>query len=580
MSLLARLQHFYLGFYGRPADPGGLSYWIEQANGAFKDRDSDMAAAFGSVDQPEFRALYGEAPSIQAFITRVYQNLFGRAAEEEGLVAYARVYDAYLLSGMTADHARAILIARVIDGAMGGDRVAINNKATVAIQFTDELKLKSAAISDMADLVSVQGYFAGDGSDTWRTVAQDQVANFVNALQTNDSVSDYMEAVSNANLGTVPNPDALGRLTYSKLFLLESETNQGQIAGSIQVSIEGGTFSGSAGASIGTVVGTPTGLTARLIKLSDNLASLSFTGQAAPHAFANSVANIVVSFSDADLVGIDASDLEGSVRTNIGVGFIDAAISVVGSEVNATGAIQNALGINLQTDILTIGTSSGRPIFGNLSSAVGADLSETAGSNVGGVAVSFTGDSNNNTYLASYVGDVIFGLGGDDTLTAGSGIDTFVFSSTAVSNGIDTIEDFDVVGGDILDLSRFLKVTGTSAIAPQTVNSEQIEWVNGDVLVYQGTAITSETGVATLFDATGSDTTRPFSFPKTDGKAVIITTGVSGDAKVWFLVKEQNTTEAFNSATSVVLDSEISLVAVLTDVNNVTLAPFSSANFL
>ena len=495
-------------------------------------------------------------------------------------MAYARVYDAYLLSGMTADHARAILIARVIDGAMGGDRVAINNKAAVAIQFTDELKLKSAAISDMADLVSVQGYFAGDGSDTWRTVAQDQVANFVNSLQTNDSVSDYMETVSNANLGTVPNPNALGRLTYSKLFLLESETNRGQISGSIQISIEGGTFSGNAGAAIGAVVGTPTGLTARLIKLSDNLASLSFTGQASPHAFANSVANIVVNFRDVDLVGITASNLEGAVRTNLGVGFIDAAVTVVGSEVKATGAIENALGINLQTDILTIGTSPGRPIFGNLSSAVGADLSETAGTNTGAVVVSFTGDSNDNTYVASYVGDVIFGLGGDDTLTGSTGIDTFVFSSTAASNGIDTIENFDVVGGDILDLSRFLKVTGTSVIAPQTANSEQIEWVNGDVLVYQGTAITTAAGVAALFDATGSDTTRPYAYPKTDGKAVVITAGVVGDARVWFVVKEQNTTETFNSATSIVQDSEVSLVAVLTDVNNVTLAPFSSGNFL
>jgi Ca2+-binding RTX toxin-like protein len=580
MSLLVRLQHFYLGFYGRPADPGGLSYWIEQANGAFKDRDSDMAAAFGSVDQAEFRALYGETPSIQDFIARVYQNLFGRAAEEEGLVAYARVYDAYLLSGMTADHARAILIARVIDGAMGADRVAITNKAAVAIQFTDELKLKSAAISDMADLVSVQGYFAGDGNDTWRTVAQDQVATFVDFLQTNDSVSDYMATVSNANLGTVPNSEAAGRITYSKFFLLESETNRGEITGSIQIAIEGGEFAGSAGGSIGTVVGTPSGLKAKIIKLSDNLASLTFTGQASPHAFLNSVANIIVSFSDSDLVDIKPSDLEGAVRTNIGIGFIDAAVSVVGSEVKATGAIENSLEINLQTDILTIGSASGRPISGNLSSAVGADLSETAGSNVGAVTVSFTGDGNNNTYQASYMGDIILGLGGDDTLTAGAGIDTFVFSSTAASNGVDVIEAFDVVGGDVLDLSKFLKVTGTSLLAAQTASSDQISWANGDVLVYQGTPITTAAGVAALFDATGSDTTRPFFYPVSDGKAVIITAGVVGDARVWFLVKEQNVTETFDSAISVVSDSEISLVAVLTDVNNLTLAPLTASNFL
>jgi hypothetical protein len=99
-------------------------------------------------------------------------------------------------------------------------------------------------------------------------------------------------------------------------------------------------------------------------------------------------------------------------------------------------------------------------------------------------------------------------------------------------------------------------------------------------LVYQGTPITTAAGVAALFDATGSDTTRPFFYPVSDGKAVIITAGVVGDARVWFLVKEQNVTETFDSAISVVLDSEISLVAVLTDVNNLTLAPLTASNFL
>ena len=575
-----RLQEFYLGFYGRPADPGGLAYWIEQANGAYLNQDSQMAAAFGSTDQAEFRTLYGQAPSIESFVERVYQNLFGRSAEAEGVVFFANTYNQYLFAGVSPDQARAILIARIIDGASGTDRIAITNKVSVAISVTDELKLKSAAISDASELLAVQNYFAGDGSDAWRATASDRVAQFVNSLQANDSVADFMNVAVTSERGIVPLPDASERLSYTRNFLLESDGNAGQISGSIQINLQGGKFAGSAGDSLGTVTNVPAGLTAKLVKLSDTGAQLTFTGAATAHSFSNSVSNITVSFQDQDFQGLTASAIEGHTKSNLGIGFIDAAISVVDGLVTGTGSIANNLTVNLETNSLTLGTVAGRPIFGAVSAATGADFSETSGPEGSGFLVNFVGDANDNSYVASYVGDVIRGAAGNDLLTGGLGADTFVFEPSAAANGVDVIQGFDITVGDILDFSRFLNVTGTGLVATQSAVSEQVEWANGDVLVYQGPGITDPADVADLFDATGADTAKPFSYALSDGKAVVITGAVTGDAYIWYLVKDSNANETFDASKNVVQDNEITLVGVLQDINNLALAPFGSGNFL
>jgi len=66
MSDADRLQKFYLAYYGRPADPMGLNYWLSQMAGRLKNQDVALAAALGSTDQAEFRALYGNLPSVSA----------------------------------------------------------------------------------------------------------------------------------------------------------------------------------------------------------------------------------------------------------------------------------------------------------------------------------------------------------------------------------------------------------------------------------------------------------------------------------------------------------------------------------
>jgi len=71
----------YKAAFDRTPDGGGLGYWIAQMD---KGMDVvEVAARF--IDSPEFRALYGQNPSIAEFLTKVYTNVLDRAPDTAGL---------------------------------------------------------------------------------------------------------------------------------------------------------------------------------------------------------------------------------------------------------------------------------------------------------------------------------------------------------------------------------------------------------------------------------------------------------------------------------------------------------------
>lgn len=181
--------------------------------------------------------------------------------------------------------------------------------------------------------------------------------------------------------------------------------------------------------------------------------------------------------------------------------------------------------------------------------------------------VSFTGGNANETYVASPGGDTIRGAGGADVLTGGAGTDRYVFESTAAANGLDVIHNFVAGGEDILDFSKFLNVTSSANITPVDGSSvDETAWTNGDVLLVVGDGLTTAAAISGLFGAT-----LPFAAPTARGKAVVIAADIVGDASVWYLV---NQTDIAN-----ITAAELTQVAVLTDVNNVSLVPFVSGNF-
>ncbi|MTJ82170.1 MAG: DUF4214 domain-containing protein [Telmatospirillum sp.] len=98
------LVQLYEGFYHSTPDIAGLQNWVAyfsstaplSATGA---QPSNYASVLSSIAQvfasnTQFTATYGSAPTAQAFVTALYQNILGRAPDAAGLAGYV----AYLTS--------------------------------------------------------------------------------------------------------------------------------------------------------------------------------------------------------------------------------------------------------------------------------------------------------------------------------------------------------------------------------------------------------------------------------------------------------------------------------------------------
>jgi S-layer protein len=148
------VQELYVTYFGRPADPGGLSNFAAALAAAGAPADLvGLYNAYGSnpsvkglVDSfgtsSESVKLYGDTSTqsgVQAFVNDVFQNLFGRSANAEGLSFWSNA----ILSGSVTQGDAALAIAagaaqNTTDQGML-DAKAVANKVSVASQFTVDL---------------------------------------------------------------------------------------------------------------------------------------------------------------------------------------------------------------------------------------------------------------------------------------------------------------------------------------------------------------------------------------------------------------------------------------------------------
>jgi Ca2+-binding RTX toxin-like protein len=121
----------YVIYFNRAPDPAGLAFWQTQ-----NVTIDDIAAQFGA--SPEAKAIYPflAAPTLAdptAFINEIYRNAFGRDADDAGLTFWSNV-----LRQDSSPESVAQFVLAVAQGAQGTDRVALQNRADIALQFTQE----------------------------------------------------------------------------------------------------------------------------------------------------------------------------------------------------------------------------------------------------------------------------------------------------------------------------------------------------------------------------------------------------------------------------------------------------------
>ncbi|MFA6498199.1 MAG: hypothetical protein WC256_04675 [Desulfurivibrionaceae bacterium] len=258
--------------------------------------------------------------------------------------------------------------------------------------------------------------------------------------------------------------------------------------------------------------------------------------------------------SDADITAL-GSDIPVAINTLLsttssteGLFFAEMTGNLVLSGTVTGDLVLDLTPANLR---LTVDGVSHQLNSGNL-----ANVISVRADGLSGGPVLFTGSSRAETYTASGQGDTVRGADGNDFLSAGTGVDTFIFEATD-ANGMDTITNY-LWGtdGDLLDFSRFLNQTATNAITVTDANSTGAQaWSSGEVLAVEGSGLTSTATIAGLFGAN-----RPLAAPTTRGKAVVITADIVGDASAWYIVNNTDITS--------ITANEVTLVAQLIGVNN------------
>lgn len=119
------VQQLYVAYFGRPADPGGLDYWLDTLD-AHLVSAADISHYFAA--SREYRDNYSHMNS-RSVVNKIYEHLSGREAEAAGVDFWAGALDRGILS---IDDA----VRKISEAAVGTDATAFAGKVAAATVFT------------------------------------------------------------------------------------------------------------------------------------------------------------------------------------------------------------------------------------------------------------------------------------------------------------------------------------------------------------------------------------------------------------------------------------------------------------
>lgn len=151
------LNKAYLAYFGRPADLTGKTYFatLEQA---------DVIKAFDA--SAESKAVYGD--NVASKVNAIYQNLFNRDAEPEGLVYWTTLINQGRVTAAGAALA-------ILNGAQGTDTTAVTNKLAASEAFV-------AALNTTPELVGYSGMEAAASARSWLKAVGADAASLTAAI--------------------------------------------------------------------------------------------------------------------------------------------------------------------------------------------------------------------------------------------------------------------------------------------------------------------------------------------------------------------------------------------------------------
>jgi hypothetical protein len=199
---MATIQGIYIALFGRPADPVGLAFFNEATkNGADLTAIGDLSAT------EEYQSRF-EGMNNSEIVTAIYQALFGRDPEPEGLEFFV----AQLESG--AQNINTIAI-NILDGAQNEDALIVANKIAAAEAWTAAVAADPdalAAYQGQAGIEAGVAYLAGIGANEASIPTADELAEQLSALiDPAPSVPDTSVPSGPGSGGGSPNPPPQGQ---------------------------------------------------------------------------------------------------------------------------------------------------------------------------------------------------------------------------------------------------------------------------------------------------------------------------------------------------------------------------------
>ncbi|MHA6687889.1 DUF4214 domain-containing protein [Mesorhizobium sp. A556] len=151
------IAQVYIGFYDRAPDPAGLQYWVGrvEAGVSIQDIGDSFAASPEASDTYPFFT-YPDLLSQNDFLEQVYQNVFGRAIDADGL--------AYYSARMTAGESAGSVVASILGNAASNDgspdQAFLQNKVDAGLHWALE------AAATFVDIYQDNGRLTDQASDS------------------------------------------------------------------------------------------------------------------------------------------------------------------------------------------------------------------------------------------------------------------------------------------------------------------------------------------------------------------------------------------------------------------------------
>jgi hypothetical protein len=174
---VSEIQKLYVEYFGRPADPSGLNFWVRAMN---QDPNVITQIQTDFAQSAEYQANYGGMSNHDA-VEAVYHNMFGRVGDADGVKFWTDALDNHWV---TIEHVVSEMV-KAAQTAQNNDSIVFNGRLAVSVEYTNHLDTPAevAAYSGQHAFGIAEGFIGSIVDLTSAAMARDPGAIDANIAQ-------------------------------------------------------------------------------------------------------------------------------------------------------------------------------------------------------------------------------------------------------------------------------------------------------------------------------------------------------------------------------------------------------------